>query len=61
MASLNYETCPMKGFDSLRVKKIVHLPSSFEINRLIGCYISEENGIYREPFRIPLEKVYFKL
>ena len=38
MASLNYDTCPMEGFDSLRVKKILHLPSSFEINRLIVRY-----------------------
>ena len=61
MASLNYYTCPMKGFDSLRVKKIVHLPSSSEINRLIGCGIIEENGVYGERFRIPFEEVYFKL
>jgi nitroreductase len=46
MASLNYDTCPMEGFDSLRVKKIVHLPSSSEINMLIGCGIREENGVY---------------
>ena len=61
MASLNYDTCPMEGFDSLRVKKIVHLPSSSEINMLIGCGIREENGVYGERFRIPFEEVYFKL
>jgi len=51
----------MKGFDSLRVKKIVHLPSSSEINRLIDCGIREENGVYGGRFRIPFEEVYFKL
>ena len=51
----------MKGFDSLRVKKIVHLPSSSEINMLIGCGIREENSVYGERFRIPFEEVYFKL
>lgn len=61
MASLNYDTCPMEGFDSLRVKKILHLPSSSEINMLIGCGIREENGVYGERFRIPFEEVYFKL
>ena len=61
MASLNYDTCPMEGFDSLWVKKILHLPSSSEINMLIGCGIREENGVYGERFRIPFEEVYFKL
>ena len=61
MAALNYDTCPMEGFDSLRVKKILHLPSSSEINMIIGCGIREENGVYGERFRIPFEEVYFKL
>ena len=25
MAAINYDTCPMEGFDSLRIKKILHL------------------------------------
>ena len=61
MAALNYDTCPMEGFDSLRVKKILHLPTSSEINMIIGCGIREENGVYGERFRIPFEEVYFKL
>ena len=61
MASLNYDTCPMEGFDSLRVKKILHLPSSSEVNMLIGCGIREENGVYGERFRIPFEEVYYKI
>ncbi len=61
MAALNYDTCPMEGFDSLRVKKILHLPSSSEINMIIGCGIREENGVYGERFRIPFEEVYFRL
>ena len=61
MAAQGYDTCPMEGFDSLRVKKILHLPSSSEINMLIGCGIREENGVYGERFRIPFEEVYFKL
>ena len=61
MAAINYDTCPMEGFDSLRVKKILHLPSSSEINMIIGCGIREEQGVYGERFRIPFEEVYFKL
>jgi nitroreductase len=61
MAAINYDTCPMEGFDSLRVKKILHLPNSSEINMIIGCGIREENGVYGERFRIPFEEVYFRL
>jgi nitroreductase len=61
MAAINYDTCPMEGFDSLRIKKILHLPASSEINMIIGCGIREEQGIYGERFRIPFEEVYFKI
>lgn len=61
MAAINYDTCPMEGFDSLRVKKIVNLPSCSEITMILGCGIREENGIYGERFRIPFEEVYFKI
>ncbi|CAM3021381.1 nitroreductase family protein [Flavobacterium frigoris] len=61
MAAINYDTCPMEGFDSLRVKKILNLPSAAEINMIIGCGIREESGVYGERFRVPFEEVYFKL
>ena len=61
MAAINYDTCPMEGFDSLMVKKILHLPSSSEINMIIGCGLREEQGVYGERFRIPFEEVYLKL
>lgn len=61
MAAINYDTCPMEGFDSLRVKKILNLPASSEINMIIGCGIREEYGIYGDRFRIPFEEIYYKL
>jgi nitroreductase len=61
MAAINYDTCPMEGFDSLRVKQIIGLPNGSEINMIIGCGIRDENGIYGERFRVPFEQVYFKL
>ena len=61
MAAINYDTCPMEGFDSLRIKKIVHLPASAEINMILGCGIRDENGVYGERFRIPFEETYFKI
>jgi nitroreductase len=61
MAATNYDTCPMEGFDSLRVKKIVNLPAAAEITMILGCGIREEHGVYGDRFRIPFEEVYFKL
>jgi nitroreductase len=61
MAAINYDTCPMEGFDSLRVKKIVNLPTDAEINMIIACGIRDESGVYGERFRVPFEEVYFKL
>ena len=60
MAAINYDTCPMEGFDSLLVKKVLNLPSSSEINMIIACGIRDENGVYGERFRVPFEEVYFK-
>jgi len=60
MAAINYDTCPMEGFDSLRVKKALNLPSSSEINMIIACGLREENGIYGDRFRVPFEEVYIK-
>ena len=61
MAAINYDTCPMEGFDSKMVKKALNLPTSTEINMIIACGLREENGIYGERFRVPFEEVYFKI
>lgn len=58
MAAIGYDTCPMEGFDSLRVKKILKLPMGAEINMIIGCGVRNEKGIYGPRFRIPFEQVY---
>lgn len=61
MAEIGYDTCPMEGSDTTRVKKILNLPSKAEITMIIGCGIRAENGVYTERFRVPFEKVYKKI
>ena len=61
MAAINYDTCPMEGSDTLRIKKLLKLPRKAEINMVIGCGIREEGGIYGERFRVPFEAVYFEV
>lgn len=58
MAAEKYDTCPMEGIDSIRVKKILNLPVSSEINMVISCGIRKPEGVYGDRFRIPFEEVY---
>jgi nitroreductase len=60
MKAEGYDTCPMEGLDSVRVKKLLKLPKQAEINMIIGCGKGLPEGIYGERFRIPLEKVIFE-
>ena len=61
MAAIGYDTCPMEGSDTLRVKKILDLPSGAEINMVIGCGIRDNKGIYGPRFRIPFSEVYVRV
>ncbi|WP_400077323.1 nitroreductase family protein [Winogradskyella sp. R77965] len=61
MAAIGYDTCPMEGSDTLRVKNILNLPRGAEINMVIGCGIREDVGIYGPRFRLPFEDVYYKI
>lgn len=60
MAEVGYDTCPMEGHDSLRIKKILNLPLGAEINMVVSCGIRLEEGVYGKRFRIPFEEVYYK-
>ena len=60
MTSKGYDTCPMEGFDSLRVKRILSLPYSSEINMFISCGIRDDNGVYGKQIRVPFDDIYFK-
>jgi nitroreductase len=60
MAEKGYDTCPMEGVDSLRIKKLLQLPASSEINMVIACGIRKPEGVYGNRFRIPFENVYKK-
>lgn len=62
MANEAYDTCPMEGFDSHRVKKVLKLPHGAEINMIISCGIRKgEEGIWGERFRVPFDEVYKRI
>ncbi len=58
MAAEGYDTCPMEGSDTWRVKRILGIPRSAEINMIISCGIRKPEGVYGERFRIPFEEIY---
>lgn len=62
MANEGYDTCPLEGFDGIRVKKLLGLPRGAEINMVVSCGIRNgEKGIWGERFRVPFEKVYTQI
>ena len=58
MAAEGYDTCPMEGSDTWRVKNALGLPFGSEINMIVSCGIRKPEGVYGERFRIPFEDVY---
>ena len=60
MSGFGYDTCPMEGFDSLKLKNLLKLNKKSEINMVIGCGIRSKEGVYGKRFRIPFEEVYFR-
>ena len=61
MANESYDTCPMEGFDSRKVKSILELPYGAEINMIVSCGIREERGVWGERMRIPFNEVYRRI
>ena len=58
MAAESYDTCPMEGSDTWRVKKVLNLPRGAEINMIVSCGIRKPEGVYGDRFRIPFKEVY---
>lgn len=62
MAAEGYDTCPLEGFDSRRLKKLLKLPRGAEINMVISCGIRKGNdGIWGERYRVPFDRVYHRI
>lgn len=61
MKAEGYDTCPMEGMDSLRIKRLLKLPRKAEIVMVIGCGPGKEEGIYSKRFRVPNNQVIFEL
>ena len=57
IAAEGFESCPMEGFDAVRVKRALGLPSGAEINMIIAVGKGTEAGVWGPRFRVPYEDV----
>lgn len=55
-----YDSCPMEGMDSSRIKRALGLPNSAEINMVISLGKRLPEGVYGERWRVPQTEVYFE-
>ena len=60
-SSFGYDTCPMEGFDQVRVKKILNLSSDSEVVMVISAGKRDSKGIYGPRIRFPREQFIFKV
>lgn len=58
MRAEGYDTCPMEGMDSKRVKKILELPSRAEVCMVISAGKRTAKGIYGSRFRFERDTFY---
>jgi nitroreductase len=55
-SAFGYDTCPMEGYDSVRVKKVLELGSDSEICMVISAGKRAPNGIYGPRIRFSKEQ-----
>lgn len=53
MSAHGFDTCPMEGFDSKRVKKLLKLKGCDEVVMVISCGKRADNGVYGQRVRFP--------
>lgn len=52
-----YDTCPMEGVDSKRIKKMLGLPRRAQINMVISVGKSAKGGVFYPRIRYPYDEV----
>lgn len=59
IAAEGFHTCPMEGFDEVRVRRKLNLPLSAEINMIIAVGKGTEKGIWGKRNRVSFNEVVF--
>lgn len=61
MKAEGYDSCPMEGFDEVRMKKLLNLPRGAEITMVIGVGKGSPKGIYGKRIRLSHKNVIFNI
>jgi nitroreductase len=61
VAAEGFDSCPMEGFDSRRLRRLLSLPSGAEFSMVIAIGSRVEKGVYGPRLRIPIEEVVFEV
>jgi nitroreductase len=61
LSAENLDSCPMEGFDSERVKKLLELPYGAEISMVISVGVRKPEGVYGERIRVKPSEVIFEV
>lgn len=56
LRAFGYDSCPMEGIDSFRIKKLLKLPKKAQICMVISAGKRAQNGVYGKRYRLPREK-----
>ena len=56
LRAYGYDSCPMEGMDSKRVKKMLNLPRKAEVCMVISVGKRASNGVYGKRFRMSSDK-----
>ena len=61
MSSEGYDTCPLEGIDTLRVRRLLGLPRGTKINMIVSCGIRDEHRPVGDRIRVPFESQYHRI
>jgi nitroreductase len=56
LRAYGYDSCPMEGMDSVRIKKLLKLPNKAEVCMVISVGKRASNGVYGKRFRLDSDK-----
>ena len=61
LRAYGYDSCPMEGMDSTRIKKLLDLPRKAEICMVVSAGKRSEKGVFTKRVRMDREKFVFKV
>ena len=56
MTAQGYDSCPMEGFDEVRVKNLLGIRGKARVVMVISCGKADPEGVYGKRLRMPKEQ-----